>query len=106
MFPTIDDLKAQCRIDSDDDSEDALLSLYGEAARSKVQKYLNRPLYDDEVPPEVANGKLVDASVKLAILLAVGHWYANREAASRDSLTEVPLGFYSLLSDDRYLPGT
>lgn len=106
MFPTINDLKVQCRIDPDDDSENTLITLYGDAAREKAQKYLNRPLFDDEVPPEVTNGLLVGATVKLAILLAVGHWYENREATTSTALSEVPLGFFSLLSDDRHSPGT
>lgn len=42
-------------------------------------------------------------TIKLAILLLVGHWYANREAASATSLTNIPLGVEALLSGHKYM---
>jgi len=106
MIPSIDELKGQCRIDPDDDSEDSLITVYGEAALEKAEKYLNRQLFEDAIPPGVTNGLVINSSVKLAIMLAVAHWYANREATTVNSLTEVPLGFFSLLADYRLIPGT
>lgn len=39
----------------------------------------------------------VPPSIKHALLLLVGHWYENREAASEVKLTEIPMAVDSLL---------
>lgn len=39
----------------------------------------------------------VPAPIKQAILLMVGHWYANREAVSEGSMAEVPMAVDALL---------
>lgn len=106
MIPSIIELKGQCHIDLDDESEDALLNLYGQAAREKAEKFMNMRLFDLEVPENVENGMVINASVKLAIMLAVGHWYENREDSTALSLQTVPLGFHSILNDYRRGPGT
>lgn len=36
-------------------------------------------------------------AVKAAILLLVGHWYANREAVSAEGMTDLPMGVSALL---------
>ncbi|WP_439150758.1 head-tail connector protein [Sulfitobacter sp.] len=43
----------------------------------------------------------VPQSVKHALLLLVGHWYENRDAASAVSMSELPLAFNSLLNAHR-----
>jgi hypothetical protein len=40
----------------------------------------------------------VPASVKQAMLLLIGHWYANREAVTENKLTTLPLAVDCLLS--------
>ncbi|WP_431221721.1 head-tail connector protein [Serratia sp. L9] len=104
MTPSLDELRAQCRIDEDDD--EALLTIYAEAARDLAQEYLNLPLFDTEVPEDVDEGVIIEGKVKLAIMLAVGHWYENRESSSETQLHEVPMGFYHLLKGKRKSPGT
>ena len=106
MIPSIEELKGQCKIDLDDNSEDSLLTLYGTAAKEKAEKFLNMQLFDSEVPDDVDNGMVINASVKLAIMLAVGHWYENREDSTELNLSAIPLGFNSLLRDYRRGPGT
>lgn len=39
----------------------------------------------------------VPAALKHAVLLLAAHWYANREAASSQSLTDLPLGVDALI---------
>lgn len=102
MIPTIDELRSQCRIDGD--QEDAILTLYAEAARDAARDYLNRNLYDEKVPEEDTTGLLVTAKVKLAIMLSVGHWYTNREETSTEILSEIPMGFQYLLRPQRIIP--
>ena len=41
------------------------------------------------------------ASIKQALLLLVGHWYANRESVAEGSYAEVPQGFEALLRPKR-----
>ncbi|WP_174868168.1 head-tail connector protein [Pectobacterium polaris] len=106
MIPSLEELRAQCRIDADDSSEDMLLTIYAESGRDKVEKYLNLPLFDTSVPEGADKGMVINARVKLAIMLAVGHWYENREQTREGQLSEIPMGFYSLLDDYRWRPGT
>lgn len=49
MVPTIEELRNQCRIDSDDATEDRALTLYCSAAKGRAENYINRKLYDDKV---------------------------------------------------------
>lgn len=49
----------------------------------------------------VAGAPAVADDVVHAILLLVGHWYAEREAAGPDTRAEVPLAFRALLSRTR-----
>lgn len=41
------------------------------------------------------------ASIKAAMLLVLGHLYANREASTADALTTIPLGVAALLNQHR-----
>ena len=102
---TVDEIKAQCRLDSSDESEDELLRLYANAAFSSIQTYLNRPLFADEVPDDSPNGIAVADDIRLAMLLLVGHWYENREPVTIGSTANsVPLSFEMLLRPHRLIP--
>ncbi|MGV3854817.1 head-tail connector protein, partial [Citrobacter freundii] len=52
MKPSIQELRYQCRIDSDDDAEDVMLELYLNASLKHAEKIVNRHLYDDAVPED------------------------------------------------------
>lgn len=96
QLPTIEELRLQCRIDIDD--EDPLLLGYLTAAKEKASNYLNRNLYEADIPDEDKEGLIITPIIKLALMLAVGFWYDTRE------LKKVPQGFYDLLSDYRISP--
>ena len=96
IYPTIEDLRQQCRIDIED--EDSLLLGYLLAAKEKAENYLNRNLYESDVPDEDEEGLIITPIIKLALMLVVGFWYDTRE------LKKVPQGFYDLLSDYRISP--
>ncbi|HCR1107419.1 TPA: phage gp6-like head-tail connector protein [Klebsiella aerogenes] len=104
MIPSLDEIKAQCRLD--DTGEDSLLTMYAEAARERAENYLNRRLYDKEVPEEDENGLVITPAIKLALLLIIGHWYENREGSLIGGMSEIPFGFTGLLRDYRRGPGT
>ncbi|MEX0445345.1 head-tail connector protein [Xenorhabdus sp. SGI246] len=97
-FPPLELLRQQCRLDSDNHSEDDLLNTYSRAAIKRAESYLNRHLYEDSVPEDDPDGLLVTDDVTLAIMLTVGFWYDNREAQS------LPLGFQVLLEPYRFIP--
>ncbi|OKO99027.1 head-tail connector protein [Xenorhabdus eapokensis] len=95
-LPTIEELRLQCRIDSDE--EDALLQSYLESAREKAINYLNRNVYEDAVPDTDPDGMLFTPLIKLALMLAVGFWYETRDPK------RLPPGFRDLLDDYRIKP--
>lgn len=98
MVPTIEELRNQCRIDSDDANEDQMITLYCSAAKGQAENYINRKLYDDAVPENESEGLVISPDIKLALMLAVGFWYENREAQS------LPAGFFSILEPYRFIP--
>ncbi|PHM60077.1 head-tail connector protein [Xenorhabdus ishibashii] len=95
-LPTIEELRLQCRIDSDE--EDPLLQAYLESAREKAINYLNRNVYEEVVPDTDPEGILLTPLIKLALMLAVGFWYETRDPK------RLPQGFRDLLDDYRIKP--
>ncbi|MBT0422307.1 head-tail connector protein [Morganella morganii] len=95
-LPTIEELRLQCRIDTEE--EDQLLLGYLDAAKEKAENYLNRKLYDDAVPGSDPDGMDVTPVIRLTLMLVVGFWYDTRE------LKKLPQGFYDLLCDYRFSP--
>lgn len=106
MKPSIQELRYQCRIDSDDDAEDVMLELYLNASLKHAEKIVNRHLYDDAVPEDDPDGLVIDDDVKLALMLLVSHWYENREPVSHDSVNTIPFGVKSIFEQHRKVPGT
>ncbi|MCK6678252.1 head-tail connector protein [Enterobacter asburiae] len=107
MSEILETLRAQCRIDTDDDAEDNLLLLYFGAARKKAENLTNRKLYDSEsdVPETDPYGLVIEDDILLALLLLVGHWYENREQVNVGNIvTTFPFGFDSLLEPYRLIP--
>ncbi|WP_437891132.1 head-tail connector protein [Phytobacter sp. V91] len=105
MSTTIEILRAQCRIDSDDSTEDEMLLIYFGSAKRKAENFINRKLYETEVPESDPDGLLIENDVLLALLLLSGHWYENREQVNVGNIvTSFPFGFESLLEPYRYIP--
>jgi uncharacterized phage protein (predicted DNA packaging) len=69
-------VKAQLRLDPDD-TEDDLIQRYISAATAHVEQHCDRTIV--QAPADDSEMALTD-DVWQAILLLVGHWYANREA--------------------------
>lgn len=67
---TLTDVKAQLRINQN--TEDALLTLYIGAAEKYIAKFLNR----SSVPQ--------NEDIKCAALMLIGGWYQNRESTTDD----------------------
>lgn len=104
MSTTIEKLRAQCRIDLDDTTEDESLMLYYGAARRRAENFINRNLYEDEVPETDPDGLVIADDILLALMLLVGHWFNSREEASDVNKMSIPFGFTSLLEPYRFIP--
>ncbi|HGJ5860312.1 MAG TPA: head-tail connector protein [Arsenophonus nasoniae] len=96
-LPTLAKLKAQCRIDENNNLEDELLITYLMAAKKRAENYINRTIYENDVPDTDPDGVALSADIELALLLAVDHFYENRETIT------VPAGFKALIEPYRYL---
>lgn len=101
MIPSLEELRIQCRIDDDNDNEDALLELYVSAAREEAEQYLNRRLYDESVPEGDATGIVITPKIKLRLMQLVNFWYDNR-----DQIEVVPAFFFNGINTYRLQPGT
>lgn len=104
MSTTIEKLRAQCRIDAEDTAEDEMLLLYYGAATRKAENYINRKLYEGDVPDTDPDGLKIANDILLALMLLVGHWFNSREEASDVTKMSIPFGFTSLLEPYRYIP--
>lgn len=95
MLPTLEEIKQQCRIDYD--YEDNLLEIYLKTAIKRVENRLNRKIYEEEVPETDETGQLITDDIKMALMLAVCHFYDTRDA------TKIPRGFYELIDSYRFI---
>lgn len=85
-------LKKHLNIDETWVEDDEYIKALCLAAENAVENHIARPL--SELTDE--HGKLPPA-VKHAILLLVGHFYANRESVSFATASEIPLAYQYLL---------
>lgn len=98
----IEQLRAHCRTESDDD---ALLTLYADAAEQMVYDVLNRRVYADAdaLAAAVLDGSagddpmVLNPAILAAVLLIAGHLFRSREAVTDDAARELPIGAHSLL---------
>ena len=90
---TLAEAKLHLRVDGAD--EDALVQTYLDAAESAAEQYLNRALYASDVGTDTT-GLVMAKDVKVAVLLQVGAFYADRE-----DMSEMPTGSRVLLNPYR-----
>ena len=70
------------------------------AANMNAFKFRFRAGYQSEEDPD-SDAQPLDAAIKMAILLMVGHWYTHRDAVDDGNLAALPLGVDSLLRPKR-----
>ena len=96
-------IKLQLNLEVDDTSEDLLLSSYLSAAKRLASNKVNRHIFWSESEKPIGSTLIpenaIDATddICLAVLLLLGHFYANREAASEVVIKNIPLGVSALL---------
>ena len=89
----LDLVKAHLRVDGAE--EDALIGAYLNGAVEYVQQHCDRRIVE---APESPDQMALTDDVKQAILLLIGHWYANREAVAVGTIaTAMPLAVERLL---------
>ena len=93
-------IKTHLRVDND--AEDYLITAYTAAAVDYVEKFCDGSLVESLSPPpedkEPPREVLFTPGIWAAMLLLIGHWYANREAVNVGNITsELPLGVEALL---------
>lgn len=90
MYVTVDDLKKHLNIDHDED--DAYISDLEEVAEDAVRTYLQTDL------TTYVNGEgNIKPSIRHAIRLLVGTWYANRESVTYAQPHQLPDALTALL---------
>lgn len=103
-FLTLEQIKQQCRIESDFTEDDTYLEHLGEVSELAVENDLNRTLYVTDIPEEDPFGLLVNARHKQAMLLMVGNLNENRESTITGTIiNEVPLAYQHLIERDRVI---
>lgn len=96
---TIEQIRLHCRIDGDE--EDSLLENYRFAAAEVLKTHTGRNWYaqSDLIPAGDSDGLSYNPAVNQAMLLLVGHWYANREMDF--SSNDIPMSFWHLIQPYR-----
>lgn len=72
----LDEIKLQCRIDSDE--EDELLTGYKLSAIAFIEDYTNRVLYENLPEKPEENAIEITANLKIAVLMLIAYLYENR----------------------------
>lgn len=85
------------RVDSITDE----IFIYIGAAEEYAQQFLNRRIYDCEVPDEDATGIASNELIEAGILLILGHLYENRETVTSVNMSSIPMGALNLLQPYR-----
>ena len=78
--------------------EDELIEAWTNAAYLAVEGKVFRKVYADAVPAADPAGVVANEAINAAVLLIVGHLYANREAVVQGQAVEVPMGAEWLLA--------
>lgn len=108
----LDIIKQHVRLELDDDEQDQLLETYANAAQRYVENHTGRNLYatDSEIPKDPETGEptdpdalVLDDDITTAMLLLIGHWFENREAAAVGvSVAEMPIAVHALITPYRH----
>lgn len=97
----LDIIKQHVRLELDFDADDTLLDTYAGAAKRYVERYTDRKLYATTSESGYADDPdalLLDDDITVAMLLLIGHWYANREGVVIGTIpAEAPMAIESLL---------
>lgn len=88
---------------ADDSAEDALIGVYVLAAEEFAMQFLGRTIYATELAQGLDTaGIVINPAIQAALLLIVGHLYANREdVLAGVSVAQLPNGSQYLMQPYR-----
>ena len=94
---------AKLHLRVDDSAEDALIGLYVTAAEEFAMQFLGRTIYATELAQGLDTaGIVINPAIQAALLLIVGHLYANREdVLAGVSVAQLPNGSQYLMQPYR-----
>lgn len=95
MYVSVEEIKRHLNIDYEED--DLYLQDLIEAAEDAIERFIQQPFSD------VAVDGMLPASLKHAIRLMVGGFYANREPAAFATASEIPYNLHFLIIQFRKL---
>lgn len=104
MILSLEQIKAQLRLEVDYTDEDELLSLIGSAVEARTSNYLNRKLYEKEVPDTDEDGLVVSDDIRQAMLMLCSHFYEHRSTVSDSEMVALPMAFEWLVGPYRFIP--
>ena len=106
MLLTMEEIKAQLRLDEDFDADDRHLQLLACAAQKRTETYLNRKLYapDETIPDSDPDGLHLPDDIRLGMLMLISHFYENRSSVTDVEKMELPMSFNWLVAPYRLIP--
>ncbi|EFA4420872.1 TPA: head-tail connector protein [Escherichia coli] len=106
MLLTMEEIKAQLRLDEDFDADDRHLQLLACAAQKRTETYLNRKLYapDETIPDSEPDGLQLPDDIRLGMLMLISHFYENRSTVTDVEKMELPMSFNWLVAPYRLIP--
>ncbi|MBZ3803275.1 head-tail connector protein [Leclercia adecarboxylata] len=87
---TKEQVKRHCNIEQDFTEDDIWIETSIKAAARYVETWTRRRLYDTADDPDYLvdpDRLLYGEDIEMAMLLLIGHWYANREAVNVGNVT-------------------
>ncbi|EKY1998611.1 phage gp6-like head-tail connector protein [Cronobacter sakazakii] len=87
---TKEQVKHHCNIEPDFTEDDNWIENSIKAAARYVETWTRRRLYDSPEDPGYLSDPdhmLYSADIEMAMLMLIGHWYANREAVNVGNVT-------------------
>lgn len=108
MLLTMEEIKAQLRLDEDFDADNRHLQLLACAAQKRTETYLNRKLYapDETIPDSDPDGLHLPDDIRLGMLMLISHFYENRSSVTDVEKMELPMSFNWLVGPYRLQPYT
>nr|WP_033761760.1 head-tail connector protein [Pantoea agglomerans] len=104
MILTLEQIKAQLRLEPDYTEEDELLKLIGSAVEARTTTYLNRKLYETEVPETDEDGLLISDDIRQAMLMLCSHLYEHRSTVTDAEMVALPMAYEWMVGPYRYIP--
>ena len=95
MYVTLEEAKKHLNIDESFKDDDVYISSLVQVAEDAVEKNVGIVL------SKMSDGGSLPPSVKQSILLLIGNLYANREATTYGTISEVPYTFKYLINLNR-----